>query len=70
MDKQDLQANSIVTIVDPRLPRALWLVGKVTHILPSKDGRIRTAEVAVKDKSYIRPVAHLVPLPALPDGPP
>ena len=66
-DKPDLQLNSIVMIVDSQLPRALWPVGKVTRLLPSKDGHIRTAAVTVKDKSYVRPVVHLIPLPGLPD---
>ncbi len=57
-------------IVDSLLPRALWPVGKVTRLLPNKDGHIRTADVKIKDKPYIRPVAHLIPLPALPEDTP
>ncbi|KAK0146565.1 hypothetical protein N1851_014104 [Merluccius polli] len=65
-DKPDLTLNSIVMIVDSQHPRALWPVGKVTHLLQSKDGCIRTAKVLVKDKTYVRPVANLIPLPAIP----
>ncbi|KAK0135636.1 hypothetical protein N1851_028499 [Merluccius polli] len=65
-DKPDLTLNSIVMIVDSQHPRALWPVGKVTNLLQSKDGCIRTAKVLVKDKTYVRPVANLIPLPAIP----
>ena len=53
-------------IVDPQTPRALWLVGTVTATHPGPDGRVRTAEVQVRERSYLRPVARLIRLPALP----
>ncbi|CAI5683933.1 unnamed protein product [Oreochromis niloticus] len=60
-----LKPDQVVLIVDPQLPRALWPVGKVTTTYPGADGRIRTAAVKVKDRTYIRPVARLVSLPML-----
>lgn len=36
--------------------------------MPGPDGTVRTAEIQVKDKTYVRPVARLVRLPALPDA--
>lgn len=54
-------------IVDNQLPRAQWPVGLVTQVFSGSDGRIRTAEVKVKDKMYTRPVARLVCIPALTD---
>lgn len=59
-DSCKLEEGTVVLIVDPQLPRGLWPVGKVTHVMPSKDGRVRTAEVAINGKRYIRPVARLV----------
>ncbi|KAM9735349.1 uncharacterized protein ACNS7B_014625 [Menidia menidia] len=61
------QPGDIVMVIDPLLPRALWPVGRITKVLPGTDGRIRTAEVNVKDRHYIRPVARLIQLPAVPD---
>lgn len=61
------QTGDIVMVVDPLLPRALWPVGRITKVLPGTDGRIRTAEVNVKDRHYLRPVARLIPLPAVSD---
>ncbi|KAM9744816.1 uncharacterized protein ACNS7B_009326 isoform 1-T1 [Menidia menidia] len=67
-DRADLTVDSIVMIIDPQLPRALWPVGKVTAVIPGADGRVRTVQVQVKDRTYTRPVSRLVRLPALPEG--
>ncbi|KAI2647089.1 Gag-Pro-Pol polyprotein [Labeo rohita] len=65
---QDLAVNTVVMIIDPQLPRAQWSVGRVVKLIPSADGHIRSAQVHVNDRVYLRPVAKLVRLPALPDG--
>ncbi len=52
-------------IVDSQLPRALWPVGKVTQIFPGSDGRVRTANMDVKGRTYTWVVAQLIQLPAL-----
>ncbi|KAL2093214.1 hypothetical protein ACEWY4_010526 [Coilia grayii] len=66
-DTTPMQPGAVAMVVDPQLPRALWPVGYVTRVISSADGRIRAAEISVKDRTYTRPVARLVPLPALPD---
>lgn len=53
-------------LVDPQLPRAHWPIGCVTKVHPSADGHIKSADVQIKDKTYTRPVARMVVLPALP----
>ncbi|KAK0132488.1 Gag-Pro-Pol polyprotein [Merluccius polli] len=68
-DNPDLQLNTVVLVLDPQLPRSLWPLGKVTSLHPGKDGRCRVADVQVGDKQYTRPVARLIPLPALPEPP-
>ncbi|KAK6306550.1 hypothetical protein J4Q44_G00234750 [Coregonus suidteri] len=66
-DGRELTVDQVVLIVDPHLPRALWAVGKVTHTYPGADGHIRTAAIQVKGRTYLRPVTHLVQLPAILD---
>lgn len=66
-DTAELQVGEVVMIVDNQLPRALWPVGKVVQVFPGADKRIRSAEVSVKDKKYVRPVARLISLPVLPE---
>ena len=65
-DREDLDVDSIVMIVDPQLPHALGTVGTVTAVNPGADGRIRAAQVQVKDWTYTQPVSRLVRLPTLP----
>ncbi|XP_038160417.1 uncharacterized protein LOC119796094 [Cyprinodon tularosa] len=66
-DTTPLQPGAVAMIVDPQLPRVSWPVGRITKVTPSADGRIRTADIQVNDRSYTRPVARLVPLPGLPE---
>ncbi|XP_056324239.1 uncharacterized protein LOC130237344 [Danio aesculapii] len=64
---KNLEKGTVVIIIDSQLPRALWLVGKITDTIPGADGCIRTAEVQVGDRKYVRPVSKLIRLPPLPE---
>ena len=59
----NLTEGQVVMIVDPQLPRASWPTGRVTKTIPGRDGRVRTVEVQVKNRTYLRPVARIVSLP-------
>lgn len=65
---QDLTKDAVVMVVDLQLPRAHWPIGRIESLVPSEDGHIRSAKVRIKDRLYLRPMAKLVQLPALPDG--
>lgn len=56
-DTSNLTPGTVVMIIDHQLPRALWPVGKVVTIYPGSDGRVRSAEIEVKNKHYHRPVS-------------
>ncbi|KAJ8366332.1 hypothetical protein AAFF_G00361250 [Aldrovandia affinis] len=62
-----LQLGTVVMILDPQLPRASWPVGKISKVFPGADGLIRTAEIKVRDRAYVRPVSRLIRLPAVPE---
>ena len=66
-DTPPLQLDTVVMIVDPQLPRALWPVGKITKVFPGADGLVRTAEIKVRDRTYVRLVSRLIRLPAVPE---
>lgn len=66
-DGGEIGLDQVVLIVDQQLPRACWPVGKVTNTFPGLDGRIRTVEVKVHNRTYVRPVSRIVPLPKLSD---
>lgn len=69
-ETENLTVGTVVMLVDQRLPRALWSVGRVVKTIMSADGKVRPAEVQVDDKIYTRPVAKLIELPAIPEDPP
>lgn len=66
-DKENLRVGEVVMIVDPQLPRALWPVGKVTEVFPGADDVVRSAMVGTEKRTYTRPVARLIKLPAIAD---
>ncbi|XP_049330100.1 uncharacterized protein LOC111189521 [Astyanax mexicanus] len=66
----NLAPDTVVMIVDSQLPRACWPIGKVVKLNVSADGNVRSAEIRVKDKVYMRPVARLVQLPSIQDDDP
>lgn len=53
-------------IVDNQSSRALWQFGTVKSVIPEADGKVRTVEIQVKDRTYVRPVARLIQLSTLP----
>ncbi len=66
-EKDNLIVRTVVMIADPQFPRALWPTGKVKAVIPGADGKVRAAEIQVKDRTYIRPVVRLIKLPPLPE---
>ncbi|KAJ8412825.1 hypothetical protein AAFF_G00117770 [Aldrovandia affinis] len=64
-DSENLQSDIVVMVIDPQLLRLLWRVDGVSKVLPGADGRMRTAEIQVGGKTYTRPVACLIKLPAI-----
>ncbi len=67
LDGKGLAVGQVVLLIDHQLPRALWPVGTVTETYAGADGRIRTAKIQVRDKTYTRPVVKLIHLPQLGD---
>ena len=59
-----INENDVVLIYEDKQPRHLWKLGKVTKLLPSRDGKIRSAEIKVGKTNRIisRPVNRLYPL--------
>ncbi|KFD53967.1 hypothetical protein M513_05234 [Trichuris suis] len=63
--------DSIVLVVDPNAPRGQWLMGKVVHLFPGKDGIPRVAEVQTQYGLKRRPlvkVLELLPISTLETG--
>ena len=63
----------IVVVYEPELPRTLWRLGKVEHLIRGSDGAVRDALVRVnsgkKNTSFLRrPTQHLYPLEVCSDS--
>ena len=51
----NLAIGDLVLAVDENSPRGRWPLGRVTHVLPGDDGRVRATEVRTKGGTYVRP---------------
>ena len=41
------------------MARGKWPLGRITTVMPGKDGVVRVAEVRTKDDTYVRPIVKL-----------
>ena len=53
-EKTPLKEGDIVVVVDPEGPRNIWPKGRIIHVYPGKDGRVRTADVKLSNGSVLR----------------
>ena len=58
-DKQTVQENDLVILVDKNLPRGQWELGRITQTFPGDDGRVRAVRVKTAKNLYTRPVAKV-----------
>lgn len=65
-DKQNTnqpQEGDIVLIEDQCLPRSMWKLGRIEHLIHSKDKHVRSAQVKTcNQKLCVRPLSSLYPL--------
>ncbi|KZS08018.1 Uncharacterized protein APZ42_028147 [Daphnia magna] len=58
-DKENLAVDDTVLVVDPNYPRGHWPIGRVTRIIPSPDGIVRSVFVKTSTGEYQHPVSKL-----------
>jgi hypothetical protein len=59
---RNLQADDPVLVIDERLPRGQWQMGRVLETYPGEDGLVRTVKVKMVTGEYVRPVTNLCPV--------
>ena len=63
LERKNLAENDVVMEIDDDLPRGIWRLLRVTKILPSSDGLVRSVEVVNSiGKIYQRPISRLMPI--------
>ena len=59
---KDLKKDDVVLVLDPKLPRGQWPLGRITETYPGRDGHTRVAKIQCGTKTVVRPIHKLVPL--------
>jgi len=52
---KDLKKDDVVLILDPKLPRGRWPLGRMTETYPGQDGHTRVAKLSTQQKLYLGP---------------
>ena len=60
--KCEPKVGSIVVVKDGNVPRSSWKLGKILRLIPSRDSRIRSAEIQLGQSVGSIPINHLYPL--------
>ncbi|XP_073954216.1 uncharacterized protein [Choristoneura fumiferana] len=63
VEQRPLQVGDLVLVVDPNGPRNTWPRGKIEHVLPGRDGRIRMVHVRTKSGLLTRSAVRVARLP-------
>ena len=58
----NLTVGELVVLVDDDVKRGKWPLGRITKVVPSEDGVVRTVEVKTKNGIYTRPAVKICKL--------
>ncbi|XP_064647035.1 uncharacterized protein LOC135499916 [Lineus longissimus] len=58
--RRNLKVGDIVLLVDDRLPRNLWPLGRVIETMPDRQGYVRSVKVKTQTNVLIRPISKLI----------
>ena len=59
---EDLKEDYVVLILDSKLPRGRWPLGRIIETYPGRDGYTRVAKIQCGANTVVRPIHKLVPL--------
>ena len=57
--ERQLKDRRLVLVVDNNSPRGRWLLGRVIKTFPGRDGKVRVAEIKMKNSTLTRPISKL-----------
>ena len=61
-DGREYQVGDEVLIIDPDVPRYKWQPGRITEVMPGRDGRIRVVNINTENGNTRSSVHRLIPL--------
>ena len=59
---KDPKENDVVLVLDPKLPRGRWPLGRILETYPGRDGHTRVAKVQCGESTVVRSIHKLFPL--------
>ncbi|GBN71193.1 hypothetical protein AVEN_106867-1 [Araneus ventricosus] len=57
--KTEFNVNDIVLLVEEKVPRQLWRLGKITDVHKGRDGKVRSATIRTATGIMKRPIKLL-----------
>ena len=57
--ERQLKDRRLVLVVDNNSPQGRWLLGRVIKTFPGRDGKVRVAEIKMKNSTLTRPISKL-----------
>ena len=61
--QSNLCVGGLVTILHATTPRSRWPLGRITKVVPDKDGTVRSAFIKIGDTELQRPAVKICPIP-------
>ena len=60
--QNDVKVGELALLVSPDTPRGSWPLGRITEVMPGRDGHVRVVKIKVGSKELLRPISKLCPL--------
>ena len=57
--RRNVRVDDIVVLSDPNAVRGNWTLGRVAHVYPGSDGKVRNIKVRTAKAEYKRPVSKV-----------
>ena len=58
-EEAPIKVGDVVFIAEDKTSRPSWPLGRITKVIPSRDGLIRTAQVKTENGLFTRPIQKL-----------
>ncbi|XP_071490404.1 uncharacterized protein [Diadema antillarum] len=60
VERRNVRVDDVVVVSDPNVLRGKWTLGRIVHVYPGSDGRVRNVKVKTARSDYKRPITKVV----------